>query len=681
MPVRFSDRRDAGRQLALRLHRYAGDPSVTVLGISRGGVPVASAVAQVLDAPLGVCVVRAITAPLFPEFPVGAVAGPDVIVLDDDAVQAAQLSPEALDRARAAAMTEWQRQSVAFAAAAPHQSLRARTVLLVDDGLASSVIMEAAVRAVRVEQPTAVVVAVPIAGPPALDRLATVVDACIAVETSLQLDGVGSWYQAFRRADDREVITLLEEARRRPSLPDTAPTARSPQGGHIRQLIAQLQRAARPLVGAPDDIDALLPRLRDATVVLIGEASHGTHEFYRMRQELTRRLIAEAGFTAVAAEADWPSAYRVDQYVRGAASADPDATTALAGFRRFPQWMWRNADVLDFVGWLRQVNDARGDPARTVGFFGLDLYSLHESMGAVIAHLRAIDPEAAQRAAQRYECFEPFGHDPVVYGRVTQMGLSHDCEHVALAQLQELQDQWRALPVPGDARWGDPHDAAHHFAVEQNARVVRNAERYYRTMFQPRQSSWNLREHHMMDTLRALRAFLGRRHPDSKLVVWAHNSHVGDARATSQGEYGEVSLGQLCRETWGRDVALVGFTTYTGTVLAADDWDHPGRHMAVRPALEHSVEWLLHETGIPAFAITPASDPVLQELFDLRRLFRAIGVVYRPQTERQSHYVQTALSQQFDVVLHYDRTRAVEPLESTALTVPDELPDTYPSAL
>jgi erythromycin esterase-like protein len=416
-------------------------------------------------------------------------------------------------------------------------------------------------------------------------------------------------------------------------------------------------------------------------VVLIGEASHGTHEFYQVRQELTRRLITEAGFTAVVAEADWPSAYRVDQYVRAAAEADHDATSALMGFRRFPQWMWRNADVLDFVGWLRQYNDARGDRARAVGFFGLDLYSLHESMGAVIAQLRAIDPEAAQRAAQRYECFEPFGHDPVVYGRVTQMGLSHDCERVALAQFEELQDQWRTVSVTGEPRWADPYDDARHFAVEQNARVVRNAERYYRTMFQPRQSSWNLREEHMMDTLRALRAFLGRRHPGGKLVVWAHNSHVGDARATSQGEYGEVSLGQLCRESWGPDVALVGITTYTGTVLAADDWDHPGRHMAVRPALEHSVEWLMHETGIPAFAISPASDPVLQELFDLRRLFRAIGVVYRPQTERQSHYVQTALSQQFDVVLHYDRTRAVEPLESTAVMVPDELPDTYPSAL
>ena len=681
MPVRFSDRRDAGRQLALRLHRYAGDPSVIVLGMARGGVPVASAVAEVLEAPLGVCVVRAIIAPLFPAFPVGAVAGEDVVVLDDDAVRAAQLSPEALASARAAAVREWQRQSAAFSGAAARPTLRGRTVLLVDDGLASSVIMEAAVCAVRAEQPAAVVVAVPIALTPALDRLAPEVDACIAVEASLQLDGIGSWYQAFRRADDSEVIALLEEARRRPSVPQSTSAGRLPQAGHIHHLIAQLQRAARPLVGAADDLDALLPRLRDAKVVLIGEASHGTHEFYRLRQELTRRLITEAGCTAVVAAADRPTAKRVDQYVRGGMEADRDATTALAGFRRFPQWMWRNADVLDFVGWLRQVNDTRGDPARAVGFFGLDLYSLHESMGAVIAHLRAIDPAAAQRAAQRYECFEPFGHDPVVYGRVTQLGLSHDCARVALAQLQEVQDQWRTLPVPGDARWGDPHDAAHHFAVEQNARVVRNAERYYRTMFQPRQSSWNLREHHMMDTLRALRDFLGRRHADGKLVVWAHNSHVGDARATSQGEYGEVSLGQLCREAWGRDVALVGFTTYTGTVLAADDWDHPGRHMAVRPALEHSVEWLLHETGIPAFAITPAADPVLQELFDLRRLFRAIGVVSRPQTERQSHYVHTSLSRQFDVVLHYDRTRAVEPLESTALTVPDELPDTFPSAL
>jgi erythromycin esterase-like protein len=457
---------------------------------------------------------------------------------------------------------------------------------------------------------------------------------------------------------------------------DAATRPSKTPSGHVHHVIEQLQRAAQPLTGGSDDFTALLARVRDAKVVLIGEASHGTHEFYRVRQEITKRLILEAGFTAVAAEADWPSAFRVDQYVRGVADAAVDATSALHGFRRFPQWMWRNADMLDFVGWLRHLNDGRADPASSVGFFGLDLYSLHDSMRAVVDHLRAIDPAAAQRAAQRYQCFEPFGHDPVVYGRVTQMGLGQDCEQVAVAQFREMQERWRAAP---DMQ--NPDSEAALFAVEQNARVVRNAERYYRELFQPRQTSWNLREQHMMDTLRALYAFLGRRHRGAKLVVWAHNSHVGDARATSQAEYGEVSLGQLCREAWESEVALVGFTTYGGSVLAADDWDHPGRHMTVRPALEGSVEWLLHETGIPAFALVPNADPEVQQSFDLRRLFRAIGVVYRPQTERQSHYVHTALARQFDTILHYDVTRAVEPLESVAEVETDELPETYPTAL
>jgi erythromycin esterase-like protein len=457
---------------------------------------------------------------------------------------------------------------------------------------------------------------------------------------------------------------------------DAATRPSKTPSGHVHHVIEQLQRAAQPLTGGSDDFTALLARVRDAKVVLIGEASHGTHEFYRVRQEITKRLILEAGFTAVAAEADWPSAFRVDQYVRGVADAAVDATSALDGFRRFPQWMWRNADMLDFVGWLRHLNDGRADPASSVGFFGLDLYSLHDSMRAVIDHLRAVDPAAAQRAAQRYQCFEPFGHDPVVYGRVTQMGLGQDCEQVAVAQFREMQERWRDAP---DVR--NPDSEAALFAVEQNARVVRNAERYFRELFQPRQTSWNLREQHMMDTLRALHAFLGRRHRGAKLVVWAHNSHVGDARATSQAEYGEVSLGQLCREAWGSEVALVGFTTYGGSVLAADDWDHPGRHMTVRPALEGSVEWLMHETGIPAFALAPNADPAVQQSFDLRRLFRAIGVVYRPHTERQSHYVQTALARQFDTILHYDVTRAVEPLESVADAVTDELPETYPTAL
>ena len=653
-----------------------------MLGVPQGGVPVAFEVASALRAPLDVCLVHTIVAPEFPEFVLGAVAGGGVVVNDDDAVRAARLSLTGMEAAQATARQELEHRDAVGTGGHPPPMLRGQTVLLVDDGLATGATMHAAALAVRLRGAAKVVVAVPVASTQAMDRLASIVDACVSVESTMSLDRVGSWYHTFAPVTDSEVVELLAKARRAPPLQAASrsavatgapPMARS---GHVHHLIEQLQRAALPLTGSPDDFTTLLARVRDAKVVLIGEASHGTHEFYRVRQEITKRLILEAGFTAVAAEADWPSGFRVDQYVRGVADAAPDATSALDGFRRFPQWMWRNADMLDFVGWLRHLNDVRADPASSVGFFGLDLYSLHESMAAVIDHLRAVDPAAAHRAAQRYQCFEPFGHDPVVYGRVTQLGLGQDCEQVAVAQLKEMQERWRYASAVQD-----PNSEASLFAVGQNARVVRNAERYYRAMFQPRQTSWNLREQHMMDTLRALHAFLERRHRGAKLVVWAHNSHVGDARATSQASYGEVSLGQLCRETWGSTVALVGFTTFSGTVLAADDWDRPGRHHTVRPALEDSVEWLMHETGIPAFAIAPDADPTLQQSLALPRLFRAIGVVYRPDTERQSHYVQTALSRQFDTVLHYDITRAVEPLESAAVAVTDELPETYPTAL
>lgn len=360
--------------------------------------------------------------------------------------------------------------------------------------------------------------------------------------------------------------------------------------GTDRVLLAVLRAAARPLAGAPADFDPLLARIGDARYVLIGEASHGTHEFYRLRAEITKRLIRERGFTAVAVEADWPDAYRVNRWVRGGA-ADADATEALAGFRRFPQWMWRNDDVLDFVGWLRAHNDAQAPRAR-VGFYGLDLYSLHASMAAVLAYLRVVDPEAAARATQRYACFDHFGGDPQVYGRATTRGLRASCEREVIAQLVELR------AAAADYARRDGRVAADDlFFAEQNARLVRNAERYYRAMFAGRVASWNLRDAHMAETLDALVRFLAaseRAAGDGgpRVVVWAHNSHLGDARATQMGASGELNLGQLVRQRHGDDAVLVGFTTHAGSVTAASDWDEPAERLRVRvEPLERTGLW------------------------------------------------------------------------------------------
>jgi erythromycin esterase-like protein len=432
---------------------------------------------------------------------------------------------------------------------------------------------------------------------------------------------------------------------------------------------------ASPLTGGKEDYDPLLEMVGDARFVLLGEASHGTSEFYRERAQITKRLITEKGFKAVAVEADWPDAYRVNRYVRGA-SADASANDALGDFNRFPTWMWRNTDVLDFVGWLRDHNDALSDQARKVGFYGLDLYSLFTSIEAVLAYLDKVDPEAARRARYRYSCFEDFGEDTQAYGYAASFGLSEPCENEAVSQLMELRR--RAAEYARRDGWVA---ADEFFYAEQNARLVKNAEQYYRSMFRGHTLSWNLRDRHMAETLDALVAYLDQQGSRAKIVVWEHNSHLGDARATESGESGQLNVGQLVRERYGREAALIGFTTYSGTVTAASDWDGPAERKLVRPALPQSYELLFHLAPPPRFLLVTRDNEKLAAALRSERLERAIGVIYRPETERLSHYFRARLSDQFDAVMHFDDTQAVEPLERTARWETGELPETYPFAL
>ena len=437
------------------------------------------------------------------------------------------------------------------------------------------------------------------------------------------------------------------------------------------ERMAALRESVVPLTGTPDDFRLLMRRVGNAPVVLIGEASHGTHEFYRIRAQITKRLIAEKGFNAVAIEGDWPDAYRVNHFVQGR-STDMDAGLALAGFRRFPQWMWRNADVMDFVGWLRAYNDAQR-PMSRVGFYGLDLYSLHASMEAVVRYLNIVDPAAARRALERYACFSQYGADLQRYGHTTSLGLQPSCEREVVAQLVELR-RAAAAYAQRDGRLA----ADDLFFAEQNAVVVANAERYYRAMFEGHVTSWNLRDRHMAHILASLMAHLERDQGQAKIVVWAHNSHVGDARATEMGIDGQITLGQLARQQLGADAVLIGFTTYGGSVTAASNWDEPAQRMIVRPALDGSVESLFHDVGVRNFALDLAQPGPASSALRVPRLERAIGVIYRPETERQSHYFQVSLSEQFDMIFHYDFTRAVEPMERHGSWTQTEVPETYP---
>ena len=440
-------------------------------------------------------------------------------------------------------------------------------------------------------------------------------------------------------------------------------------------LATIIRKDSHPLTGASSDYDPLIRRAGEARFVLLGEASHGTHEFYRERAQITKRLIEEKGFTAVAVEADWPDAYRINRFVRGA-SQEVEAIDALANFKRFPTWMWRNADVLDFVGWLRAYNESMPARANKVGFYGLDLYSLNASIEAVLDYLKRVDPEGAQRARYRYSCFDHFGEDTQAYGYAAGFGLTESCEREVVTQLIELRRS-AAEYASRDGRVA----ADDFFFAEQNARLVKNAEEYYRSMFRGAVSSWNLRDRHMAETLESLVAHLKKQGQQAKVVVWEHNSHLGDARATEMSERGELNVGQLVRDRHGSEALLVGFSTYEGTVTAASDWDGPAERKSVRPALKGSYESLFHEVSIPRFLLlTTDRGPAAAKLKE-PRLERAIGVIYRPETERQSHYFYARLPEQFDAVLHFDKTRAVEPLERNPewkMEEAGEAADTFP---
>lgn len=444
-----------------------------------------------------------------------------------------------------------------------------------------------------------------------------------------------------------------------------------------KKLIGDVtKREAIPLrAGEITDYDPLIEAIGDARFALLGEASHGTHEFYRERAQITKQLIIKKGFNAVAVEADFPDAYRINRYVRGE-SADIDAIDSLAGFRRFPAWMWRNADVLDFVGWLRAHNDDLPAGEQKVGFYGLDLYSLHTSINAVLTYLAKIDPLGAARARERYSCFDHFGEDTQAYGYATSLGIAKSCEEEVVNQLLEMHRRANEL-AHRDGRVA----ADDFFFAEQNARLVKNAEQYYRTMFKNDVSSWNLRDRHMVETLVSLEDYLSSRGGKAKIVIWEHNSHIGDARATEMGKRGELNVGQLTRETYGEDAVLIGFTTYHGTVTAATNWGDSAERKRVRPALDGSVEDIFHNSELERFLLMFPAESDVHKVFQDQLLERAIGVIYRPETERQSHYFYTRLSDQFDAVIHIDETRAVEPLERSAVWVAGEVAETFPTGV
>ena len=431
-----------------------------------------------------------------------------------------------------------------------------------------------------------------------------------------------------------------------------------------REITRLITAACEPFTDIDSvDLAPLLGRIGEARVVLIGEASHGTSEFYRMRARITRELIECKGFSFVAIEGDWPDAARVDHYVRHA-EVPPSEWSA---FARFPTWMWRNAETLTFVDWLRAHNAAL-ETAQRVAFRGLDLYSLYSSIRSVLDYLKDIDPQTAQVAELRYGCLTPWEAEPATYGHAAITGSYRSCQAPVVAVLKDLLRKEQAYAE---------HDGERFLDAAQNALLVSNAEQYYRIMYYGSRASWNLRDRHMFDTLMNLLHHHG---PESRGIVWAHNSHVGDASATEMSRRGEYNIGQLCRQQFGPAAYAIGFGTHGGSVAAATDWDGPMLIRSVRPSLEQSYESLCHESGARQFLLplrTPASVELRRALMK-PRLERAIGVIYRPESELQSHYFQAVLPRQFDEYIWFDQTHAVTPLATAELK---GLPDTYPFGL
>jgi protein-L-isoaspartate(D-aspartate) O-methyltransferase len=470
-------------------------------------------------------------------------------------------------------------------------------------------------------------------------------------------------YRSEDIADVRFVPLIGEEGWASPKRETRATLRRAlrPVSPGEEALVRKIADAAEPFPSIEAaDLNALLERIGSSRLVLLGEATHGTSEFYRMRERITRDLIVKKGFRFVAIEADWPDAARVDHYVRHF-QYPPSEWTA---FARFPTWMWRNIEVGDFVNWLRDYNGSIGERAR-VAFHGLDLYSLYDSIRSVLSYLDEVDPDSAKIARARYGCLTPWQRDPATYGHAALTGAYPTCEADVVRALGDLLAKRRSYAE---------HDGERFLDAEQNARLVANAERYYRTMYYGSRASWNLRDSHMFETLKNLLAFHG---AGSKAVVWAHNSHIGNASATEMTARGEYNIGELCRKEFGADAYLVGFGTNSGTVAAASEWDGPMEVKKVRPALPNSYEQLCHATGHARFmlCLRRRGDLCGPKALGKERLERAIGVIYRPETELTSHYFQANLPQQFDEYIWFDGTHAVTPLNTAELK---GLPDTYP---
>jgi len=651
----FIDRRDAGKRLASKLIEYK-DTGAIVYALPRGGVPVGFAISQILSLPLDIVITRKVGHPMNKEYAICAVTEDGERVCDKMGVQS--IDKEWIDLESKVQQKEAHRRRIVYKGNEESISARGKVAILVDDGVATGLTMEAAIRAIQKQQPQKIVVAVPVISEDTAKKLMSFVDELVALEVGKPfLGSVGQYYRNFPQINDDEVIKLLNKQYKNQKRSDTKRTAtHSPGGISMSRVHEELLYVAQPLEHDLD-LDSLMNIIGDARIVMLGEASHGTHEYYGWRAAISKRLIQEKGFDFIAVEGDWPDCFEVNQYIKGHQSKR-SPHDVLDSFNRWPTWMWANWEVARLVSWLKNHNDKLSQK-KQVGFYGLDVYSLWDSLRAVSEYLKEHNPESLPIAERAYKCFEPYGGEPYDYAHAVNF-VPESCENEVLKLLTRMRQVRQETP-----------DGEELMSAEQNVFVVRNAEHYYRIMLRGNQESWNIRDIHMMNTLVRL---LDSHGSDSKAIIWAHNTHIGDARATNMVLSEMVNIGGLAREWYSNlGVALVGFGSYQGQVIAARSWDAPMQHMDAPPAPPESWDGIMHTAfgGNRFLDLTKATD-VLAAYHGQR----AIGVVYHPERE-SGNYVPTSLARRYDAFLYVDETTALKPFHLHPKTDSD-FPETYP---
>lgn len=671
----FQNRKHAGELLANKLLKYKSTTkdttksttqNVVVLALPCGGVPLAVEIAKSLQAPLDVLIVRKIGAPFNAELAVGAICENEEPIFNMQALSKAGLEPDDMKPIADSEKKEVQRQINVFRQGRGLIDTAGKTAIIVDDGLATGATLKAAIKYLKKKGVSHLVVAVPVAPSGSARVIREKVDEFIILEERQDLFSVGQWYKDFSQISDKEVLVFLNSQPGIKSSQEAKSSGRDLAAENLKKSIAK----AMIKIGKEDDFDLLIASVKEARVVMLGEATHGTLEYYRVRAQISQRLIKDHGFKFIAVEGDWPDAYRLHQYIQTGKGGN--ARSVLMHNHRWPTWMWANEEIVKLAEWMRNTG---------AGFYGLDVYSLFESIDMVTKYLKKNYPKLAEEIERRYACLASFEGDEIAYAK-SLVKYPAGCENEVLLNLQELL-KIRLEDMTANSR----QNSDELFAAKQNAHIIANAEAYYRSMLRADASAWNIRDGHMMETLDRLLENSGE---GGKAIVWAHNTHIGDYRATDMKSEGYINLGGLARLSYGNEnVALVGFGSYQGKVLAASTWDGPEKIMDLSPAQEESYENYFHKVAVENktnqfyILLNKGNQDLLVQLsgkqLKHRLKHRAIGVVYNPIQEFRGNYVPTDLTKQYDSFIFIDKTHALKSLYT--VYAHGEFPETWPTGL